>query len=180
MYVTTHVLASIVISQHTPDPWWAFFIALLSHYVLDFIPHGDRPVERWIKRGGNLRRSLVVFGIDGALLTAMIWSLYHQIGLPPTSTLTAAIVGGMLPDVLWVSYDLYCRHIKKGSFANIIKRTRILGTSFKRLGFFLDHHKRIHHYIDHVINTHHFPTYVGVLFQLIFFGIFTVLAIYVW
>ncbi|MFA5134304.1 MAG: hypothetical protein WC505_00760 [Patescibacteria group bacterium] len=180
MYVTTHVLASIVISQHTPNAWWAFSIALLSHYVLDFIPHGDRPVERWIKRGSHLKRSLVVVGIDGALLSFMILSLDRQIGLPPAPILMAAIIGGMLPDILWITYDLYCRYIKKRAFARALAGAGILGAFFKKIGFFLDHHTKIHHYVDHVINTHRFPALIGALFQLLFFGIFTVLAVYVW
>ncbi|MDD5040714.1 MAG: hypothetical protein PHY34_06250 [Patescibacteria group bacterium] len=180
MYATTHVLAGIVISQHTPNIWWAFFLSLLSHYALDFIPHGDRPVERWIKRGPHLARSITVLSIDFALLMVILATTYHQLKLPAPSVLTAALIGSLLPDFLWIVYDLYVRHMKKHRlFSPLFKRwyTRILITYIEPT---LNHHKRIHSYIDSVLNTHHFPALIGTIIQITFAGVFALLAVYFW
>lgn len=180
MYATTHVLASVVISQHVPNLWWAFFVALISHYILDFIPHGDRPVERWVRRGPHLARSLTVLITDMALLTVVFATIYKQTQLPSVAMLIAAVVGGMLPDVLWIIYDLYKRHLKRHRIFNIFFKnwyTRFLIVYVEPI---LDHHSRIHTYIDSMINTHKFPAFVGVIIQVVFAGIFVILATYFW
>jgi len=180
MYATTHVLASIVISQHTPNAWWAFFISLLFHYILDFIPHGDRPIERWIKRGPYLARSITVMLVDITLLMIIIATLYRQTSLPAPAIVIAAIIGGLLPDILWIVYDLYIRHLKKRSLFNIFFKKWYTRIFFQYIEPVLDHHKNIHNYIDSIINTHEFPALAGAIIQFTCVGLFIFLAIIFW
>jgi len=180
MYATTHVLASVVISQHTPNLWWAFFISLLFHYILDFIPHGDRPIERWIKRGPYLARSITVMLVDITLLMIMIVTLYQQMSLPALSITIVAIIGGLLPDILWITYDFYVRHLKKRKLFNIFFKKWYTRFFFQYIEPVLDHHTRIHNYIDSIINTHKFPALVGALIQLSFVCLFIYLATTFW
>ena len=41
MTLTTHAAAGIVVAYWTGDPMLGFFAAILSHFILDMIPHGD-------------------------------------------------------------------------------------------------------------------------------------------
>ncbi len=170
MFATTHVLASIVISQHTPTPWWAFFISLLSHYFLDLIPHGDRPIDSWLKRGSYFKKAMIVFLSDAALLVIFFITAYQKMMLPRPAIVTAAIVGGILPDALWILYDMYKRYLERhGIFRLFLSRIEPL----------LNHHKKIHNYIDHSpINHKISPIGLGIAAQILFLGIFIALALY--
>jgi len=168
MFATTHVLASIVISQHTPNPWWAFFISLLSHYFLDLIPHGDKPIEDWIKQGSHFKKSILVFGFDAILIGIFFLTLYQKMSLPAPSIVVAAIIGGMLPDILWVTWDLYKRYFKhKPTFWALIDMVEPV----------LNHHYRLHHWIEHLLKDKAYPHLLGALVQIIFAGIFIILAL---
>ena len=41
MFLTTHAAAGIAISHYVHNPWAVFALSFASHFVLDFIPHGD-------------------------------------------------------------------------------------------------------------------------------------------
>jgi len=169
MFATTHVLASVVISQHTPNLWWAFLFSLFSHYLLDLIPHGDKPVDNWIKKGPRFRKSIMVFGFDSLLITIFFFTLYQKMTLPSLGILLAAIFGGMLPDILWVTWDFYKRYFQH----------RVLFWIFmEKIEPILDHHYRIHHYIENLFKEKAYPHIIGALVQIIFAGIFIVLALY--
>ncbi|MFA6098106.1 MAG: hypothetical protein WCV50_04880 [Patescibacteria group bacterium] len=171
MFATTHVLASVVISQYSPNAWIAFFISLFSHYLLDLIPHGDRLVERWIKSGNYFKKSVIIFLSDIALIAIFFITFYHQISLPSLKILVAAIIGGLLPDVLRVTQDLNERYLYKITvFHQVFTMTR--------LDKILAYHKRMHDYIDYVFNKTITPNGIGVVIQALFLGIFLILALY--
>ena len=170
MFATTHVLASVVISQHAPTPWWAFFVSLISHYILDLLPHGDRPIDEWLQKGNYFKKGLTIMATDMLLIALIFFTFAQRMSLPPPPILAAAVIGGMLPDVLWIMYKLYDRYLKRFAF-------------FRRILLFLpavlDHHRRIHNYIDHSpINHKLSPTQIGVAVQFLFLTIFIILALY--
>ncbi len=169
MFITTHVLASIVISQHTPNPWWAFGVSLFSHYLLDVIPHGDKPIEDWLQRGSHFKKSLMVFGFDLLLILIFFFTLYSKMALPGLSIVLAAIIGGVLPDVLWVVYDMHYRYLRHTALSKIF---------IKKIEPFLEHHRRLHHYIEHLIKDKLSPQFLGAIVQLLFTGIFIFLALF--
>lgn len=41
MFLIVHTVASTAISQQTANPMLVFLFSFFSHFVLDFIPHGD-------------------------------------------------------------------------------------------------------------------------------------------
>ncbi len=101
MFLTTHAAAGILISSHINGAWPVFGLSFASHFVLDFIPHGDERLyrdEEWkvLKR---YRRAVIVnaFDLTGlVLLTA--WSI-NSAAVTNGSLMTIGILGSVLPDL---------------------------------------------------------------------------------
>ena len=45
MFITIHTAAGIFIGEHVGNPFLGFFLGLLSHFFIDFIPHGDEKLR---------------------------------------------------------------------------------------------------------------------------------------
>lgn len=104
MFLTTHAAAGILISGYLDSPWQVFGLAFASHFVMDFIPHGDEHLyhdEEWkiLKR---YRRAVIVNALDlTGLFLLTIWSIHSTIDTRG-SLMTIGILGSVLPDL--VSY----------------------------------------------------------------------------
>lgn len=101
MYLSAHTAAGLVIAQAVPNPFLAFLIGLISHLILDFIPHGDEHlVKKHFTRGQTLRRltgaamidGLLAFGFMVLYLWTTPWANYPAVA--------AAVGGAVLPDFL--------------------------------------------------------------------------------
>lgn len=100
MYLTAHAAVGGVIGAAlTANPLLAFGCGWVSHYFVDFIPHGDEPAGEWTKKGNEVRRYLLLFGVDGLLLFMLYLAQVRTHGF--SWPLAAAIVGSTVPDVLW-------------------------------------------------------------------------------
>lgn len=99
MYLVGHAAVGMTLAAATDDPVLAFGIGWLSHYLADFVPHGDEPAGEWAKRGDEVRRLFVLLMADGALfLAAFAWFTARR-GFHLAAA-TAAL-GSFVPDVLW-------------------------------------------------------------------------------
>jgi hypothetical protein len=98
MTITAHALVGGAIAAAIPNPMLGFSLALLSHPLLDIIPHWD---EGWNwRKKGKIRLFAECF-IDlsiGVLLT------YLFFGSVPVWYLLLAIFGSILPDLLEAPY----------------------------------------------------------------------------
>ena len=98
MLATTHVVTAAAVSfAFTPGPVGAasaFGVGLLSHLVLDTVPHWGQVDER---------RFLRVARVDGLALlmfaTVLTAVLYKSAGFWPAVTAVASMVGGLLFDL---------------------------------------------------------------------------------
>ncbi len=108
MYLTTHAAVGVLISQQTTNPWVAFFGAFVSHFVLDFVPHGDerlgpqdlRPetIRAWLSMKG---RRVALFGLlDLAGVVALVLGLASVVALPTLQLILLGVIGAALPDLL--------------------------------------------------------------------------------
>lgn len=102
MFLTTHAAAGIFIAEHVHDPVAVFGLAFASHFVLDFIPHGDEDLYRdndW-KILGRYRRVILINLLDvGGLIALTLWAI-NRPNLPASHLLPIAILGSILPDLL--------------------------------------------------------------------------------
>lgn len=161
MLLSTHVLAGIVISQHAPNPFWAFLISLVSHYILDIIPHGDQNIIKWIQRGPKKPRIFLFLAVDLSLLFIFLVNAYLKVQLPTPKILVAAVVGATLPDLLYFGhkyiYKKYLYHKEK--LRNILRKY----LQFERI---LDHNYKIHDYIHDLLHIN-IPLKFGALIQIV-------------
>lgn len=96
MYLTVHATAGLIIGQQLNNPILGFFTGVLSHYILDFIPHGDS------KNGDQpLKKIIYLFFLDSAIILGILSWLYWQNYFSITWPIFLAIAGTILPDVLW-------------------------------------------------------------------------------
>jgi len=75
---------------------------VLSHFILDFIPHGDERLyrdEEW-KINKKYKRVAVIGTIDASLVVLMTMILYSTNDLPQMALISAGLIGSILPDIL--------------------------------------------------------------------------------
>lgn len=106
MYLTTHAAVGVLISQQTTNPWFAFFGAYLTHYILDFVPHGDenlgpedfedQTVRTWAEQKG--KRVVLLGLLDLCGIVILVFTLFQTIQLPTFNLLLLGIIGAILPD----------------------------------------------------------------------------------
>lgn len=106
MYLTTHAAVGVLIAQQTHNPGLAFGGAFLSHFVLDFVPHGDEDigpedfsvdtVQAWL---GRKKKWIVALSLlDFAGTAALVLSLFLTVELPAFNLVMLGIIGAVLPD----------------------------------------------------------------------------------
>lgn len=149
MFLTAHAAVGIVISQHVDKPLDIFLLGLASHFILDFIPHGDERLfkdEEWKVQKKYKRVVLFTLG-DFVLLGAIIAFLYGTADLPTSARLTAGILGSIFPDV--VSHFLPFFHEK----LNWLAVVRWLHTALKKAQFgrFLTIHNKLHVFLHNLM-----------------------------
>ncbi len=102
MFLTTHAAAGIFIAEHVHNPLAVFGLSFASHFVLDFIPHGDENLyhdEEWQVRK-RYRRVVAINAIDVGLLIGLTLWVIQQPNLPSSHLLLIGILGSILPDFL--------------------------------------------------------------------------------
>ncbi len=102
MFLTTHAAAGILISHYVSNPYAVFGLSLASHFVLDFIPHGDEHLfhdEEW-KVHKRYRRPILINFVDlTGLVILILWSIGHP-GETTSKLMVIGIIGSILPDFL--------------------------------------------------------------------------------
>ncbi len=162
MFATTHILSGIIIGQHAPNAWWAFGISLISHYALDFIPHGDAPLGPWMVSDPKKRRLIYVLGADACISALMLAYFWANGKLPALSLLIPAILGALLPDLFWFIYFFFSQsNFLKNKFPKLF-------SIFKRIDEF-------HHFIHSLVDKKIKKIWPGITVQLIIVTIFVYL-----
>lgn len=104
MLLATHALNGAFIGKIVPNPFFAFLLGILSHFIIDLIPHRDFPDY---KEGNDVPsitynktkiswNQLVVVSINIFLTIATLVYLYMQGGSP---SYFAGAFGAILPDL---------------------------------------------------------------------------------
>lgn len=150
MFLATHAVVGLAIAQRVDSPLAAFGLAFLSHFILDFIPHGDQDVYRdweW-KQQKRFRRVALINLADLGILTGLILWFYAQHSLPQAALLSAGIIGALLPDLVTLFFPVVHQKLTWLFLIRwldtIIHRTR--------LNFFFEQHDRIHEFFHRLVN----------------------------
>jgi len=152
MFLTIHSTAAIAITQSITNPMGAFFIGLISHYILDFIPHGDEKFKNYSI--SEMAKMAIVdhFGILIIVITIFLFKPDFSF----TANIIFGVIGALLPDWLTAIHRLSTK-----SQNLMIKKMRNFITPLQSF------HCYIHRLIKYRIS---FPT--GIVLQTIFLIIF--------
>lgn len=117
MILTSHAIVGAAIASAIPShPISAFILAVLSHLLLDAVPHWQYPLnsikrsdasnpdEKKIERGPGFKKDVLRVGTDallGIILGCLLFWPSNNIGL---LTMALAIFGSLMPDGLTFLY----------------------------------------------------------------------------
>lgn len=106
MYLTIHAALGGAIGQFINEPWLAFVVGFISHFLADAIPHGDEDIIKWKLFKSNTAKMAAAAGIDFIALSIIAT---YWISGTPISQLTGllyGLAGAMAPDALWGFHQL--------------------------------------------------------------------------
>lgn len=101
MFLTVHGAAAILISEQTNSISLAFILCFISHFFLDFLPHENLSLRRWLKKEHEIKRYFFLALADFSLLTIVTSILFFKFIFANPYIIIAGILGAVLPDVLW-------------------------------------------------------------------------------
>lgn len=160
MFITVHAAAATIIGKSIPNPFLAFLVGVLSHFVLDIIPHGDSKMGKkfwgqklkFLQAKGDLKFMALYGSIDSLVLAFLLMFLFKNFEFTRADNVIWAIVGSIIPDVTVAIYKL---------------------KNFKIITWFFNLHNKNHNIIVNKLDFD-LPLQYGVLMQIV------VLAILVW
>lgn len=147
MFLTVHAVAGAAVGVLAGGPLVGFAASVLSHAILDIIPHGDEHLAPTCAGPACTHREEVRFLlrlaiVDGVVMLGVLaWMLTPWRALP-IPAVAAGIVGGVLPDVI-----------------------QGLGNIFTRSAFFTGF-KRLHDWVHVDLFPYETPVVLGMLTQL--------------
>lgn len=95
MTVANHILTGVGISMVVRQPALATVFALMSHIVLDVLPHyGQDVFER-------MQKVYIADAIVSVLIAVAVLLLIHD---PATPVLMACMFAAYIPDIVWIRY----------------------------------------------------------------------------
>lgn len=100
MYSPTHVAVGATLALSISNPALAVGAAVMSHYILDSIPHGDEKLGIWLRGPHSARRFLVVETLDLGLASLVAWQ-FVRTEPAQGGIIIAAAFAAILPDLLW-------------------------------------------------------------------------------
>src|SRR3989338_4651969 len=100
MMITPHVLVGAALATRISNPFALVFFAVVSHFVIDMIPHHDYDIN-------PLKKKFYKIFIDGAIAAASLW--YFIAPMPFEQQALCALGGffGIFPDGLWMLHRLF-------------------------------------------------------------------------
>ena len=96
MVITPHLLAGAAIGTHSPNVWVAFCLGLISHYLLDALPHCEYLDDIKISKFSQLVKIFIDFIIGAIIVLIISW--------PLKIIIISGIIGALLPDFIEFFY----------------------------------------------------------------------------
>lgn len=107
MFITPHTAAALWLSTKTVNPYLAFVLGILSHFIADIIPHGDEKIGYHIEDKIKRRNYILKIGfIDISLATALMVFTWSQSDKWSMISFWA-VAGAWLPDGIWLLASIW-------------------------------------------------------------------------
>ena len=118
MTFTTHVAIGATIGSLIGNPLLGFLLGLISHFLVDMIPHGDNNLADRYRANKKKRMGVAYVTVDAACAILLLMSIVS--GRPNGTdniAFSAAVVGSILPDLLVGLKELFSKSkILKGFY----------------------------------------------------------------
>ncbi len=170
MYLTVHATVGALIATQTQNPALAFAGGFISHFLLDFIPHGDEKVGELIM--SHKAKFIFVAGVDLAIttcLTVLMVATASDFGRSPV-VLFFGITGAVLPDFISMAFPEFYKllgHNSVVAFWYRVLRLLYIPQAAEKLNYF-------HHWIHSIILRRYnfkLPFIQGLIYQSLFLGL---------
>lgn len=113
MYVSSHAPIGAIIGKLVPHPMLAFILGILSHYLTDLIPHGDKNIVAELKEWTGVKEYFTYNVADGFFLIVTILVILHYTPETTYWSVTAGVLGAVVPDfanaIGWLSSKRYLK-----------------------------------------------------------------------
>ena len=107
MTLTTHATLGAVIGHAVGNPILAFIFGLISHFLIDMIPHGDTGIADNFRIHKRRQKHAVAFVVVDAIIAIMfILLLANTKDIESMRAFSWGIAGSVLPDLLVGIYDI--------------------------------------------------------------------------
>lgn len=111
MFIVTHAAIGALIGEAFPgNPWVAFWVSFVVHFLTDLIPHGDTNLYKGYVNGTKIKKALLFIGVDVAATVFFIVYFFLRVFVDHRLAIVMGVVGGVLPDVLVAVHEIF--HIK--------------------------------------------------------------------
>lgn len=108
MTLTTHAAIGAAIGSAVGNPFIGFILGLLSHFLVDMIPHGDTQLADLFRIHKKRRKLLVAYvTVDAVLAMYLVMAVFLVRTDGTHIAFAAAVAGSMLPDFLVGLGDLW-------------------------------------------------------------------------
>ena len=108
MFITPHTSIALWITTKVSDPMEAFIFGVVSHFILDIIPHGDESIGEHKKtKKGRLFYMLKVAFVDVVLATALVFLFLTRKPDMDRKVMYGAVAGAWMPDLAWLSAEYF-------------------------------------------------------------------------
>ncbi|MBU0531448.1 MAG: hypothetical protein ABIG32_03185 [Candidatus Uhrbacteria bacterium] len=106
MTITTHATVGTLIGYSIGNPVAGFILGIISHYVLDLIPHGDYLINvEFRKTKKKIKRAIAYGTIDAVTAIFLILWIVNWKDFSGMQAISWAIAGAVLPDLMVGLYD---------------------------------------------------------------------------
>ncbi|MDD5749947.1 MAG: hypothetical protein PHO91_04220 [Patescibacteria group bacterium] len=111
MFITPHTSVAIWISTRVGDPLLAFVFGVVSHFILDIIPHGDDNIADHKKEKKEKLIYLMRIAFVDVFLACLLLYFFISSGSPVDYwVLFGAVLGAWLPDFAWITIEMLKLH----------------------------------------------------------------------
>lgn len=163
MTLTTHAAVGMVAATWAQDPVVGFFAAMLSHYLLDAIPHGDEYVYWRLVHNSKDPYGLAITLTDITSLLLLSMATLNFKTNVDTGLLWVGIIGGILPDVLMT--------LQTKIRTNFLNKSGMIAKISTALYTVLVPHDKLHKWFHDLIRTP-IRLSVGMGYQIVFIILF--------
>ena len=106
MFLTTHSAIGMITTTQTASPWLVFLLSFLLHYIADTIPHGDEKIfDKNVTKKKYYQKIIFALIVDIIILAIYSFIIITKTNINP-ALLLIAIIGSILPDVIWGVYRI--------------------------------------------------------------------------